>query len=1088
MSVALFFLVADPETSQQSMSLADDMLQTRSRDDPLCPPSFLDDYATLPDVLRNRGISPYVFPTDIDQDARFAPSEEQIRTMNAVSRSLVCVDKESPLQLIGKCDGPTLAFMAKCTGVCMPEHIKQVLYLFQQLSEHAKGAMNGYIIPTTHTDLTYSRDDPVHRVVTGVREAMTERDVRARDQEPSSTGGTGWRNWPAQMRKRACPLDGAMYIERQLVTMMVGFTGATIQTDLGGEERALLCVAYIRPVRGFDIFSFMLQCLLAPPRKSATKQQADHVAELELLWRGILQYEANINHGLMEDPCEYFGDPYGSAYGAGTLTALLTLPGRIHHVLLMHFPEATRIEVCGMPLLTFRREDRATSSYDAYVTAALDDLALNYDELRGNIQEYYNIRKIPDRMEKRYRVRCPGGWPHRDGNGQFVYFTLFPLLVLMRCLFMRRSCFGESRDSFVINLPLPELAVKKLRDFLSGVGAMVIPDEEILRDDTQYTPVERTKKYKEADYLLQEVLNFGSMAPWREAFFKLMHARRAVPLEEGGASPEEGWVLLEGHLRSCMLHYLGMVESGEFRSVPLKACYDRLLKLDKAVPRGGLRDHMQGMRERLVVPQLRVDDFASTVRCFYLTMSELNRYLALNALNLELLLAVLVSSVMYYFTPSRDRESDLPSIKFMVQMVGGLTHFKYKDPKTGEVYDDSRKQYTTGANTVQNRYNTLQTWMCGLAGVSSDAFSLLEQTRATMCAVENQGCVTFTRGQITGAPEPGQLYAPRCKLESRPSEQEQKDSLTKELPRDTEWQGMTSHTTGEQIPGTNQREQITKYRVYLPNILVMASNCLPKNAEQQRAQNAVVRTMSPGAPPYNARTFDDKENRQPNDVQHGMNDMRPTAPSAEQKTLFCKLLLGSLDLTKAIVAGVFRSGALSLQINDQTKHFLDWMFLNIKNHLFCITNPSCNDSYGRQKVTQFCVLISLHALMIMCATSSKGMKVGRSPGACACTLCKPLRGARTSRSLFTRAVWQASWTPCRCRRSPRYATSCSPRCCPVHCFRSARVSSRICRCRWWTWSICVPFSLRDRCGIYASAGGRDCTWHVERALGRHDGE
>ena len=114
----------------------------------------------------------------------------------------------------------------------------------------------------------------------------------------------------------------------------------------------------------------------------------------------------------------------------------------------------------------------------------------------------------------------------------------------MRCLFMRRVCFGETRDSFVINLPLPELVVKKLRDFLSGGGSIAIPDSDILRDDTVFTPVERTKKYKEDASLLQEILNSGSMKVWRDAVFKLLHARRAQAAPDG-VSPEEGWALVE---------------------------------------------------------------------------------------------------------------------------------------------------------------------------------------------------------------------------------------------------------------------------------------------------------------------------------------------------------------------------------------------------------------------------------------------------------------------------------------------------------------------------------------------------------------
>lgn len=90
---------------------------------------------------------------------------------------------------------------------------------------------------------------------------------------------------------------------------------------------------------------------------------------------------------------------------------------------------------------------------------------------------------------------------------------------------------------------------------------------------------------------------------------------------------------------------------------------------------------------------------------------------------------------------------------------------------------------------------------------------------------------------------------------------------------------------------------------------------------------------------------------------------------------------------------------MPFRITEQSKAFLDWLFMLIKEHVLCIFDLRVAESYGRMKASHSAPRFpsAASALMMVCAAHSKGTKVGTWPAPCGCRASWPLSSPRTTR-------------------------------------------------------------------------------------------
>jgi hypothetical protein len=79
--------------------------------------------------------------------------------MDGVHKCLITLPKAAPSLYTQPNEGYTWAFMGRCVGASIPEHIDKALYFFYRLGSDIESAtMTRYVIPTRNLELKYDRE------------------------------------------------------------------------------------------------------------------------------------------------------------------------------------------------------------------------------------------------------------------------------------------------------------------------------------------------------------------------------------------------------------------------------------------------------------------------------------------------------------------------------------------------------------------------------------------------------------------------------------------------------------------------------------------------------------------------------------------------------------------------------------------------------------------------------------------------------------------------------------------------------------------------------------------------------------------
>lgn len=832
----------------------------------------LGDWRTASETLRNLGRRKYQFPQEIVQDASgvITPSLLHVGTMDGVSKTLQMIPEGDPSQYVLPVDGFAATFVerwallpfcfcfnsglsrfpGRCSGVGLPEHILNVLYFFTRLKMHLEmNEKTKYVVPTQQHKLVYKRGGTkevvgVHEVRTGGQEAH----------EPAPPVAEERFRLGDCLFKRSKMVGSETVSETPFFSVRVAFTGASYRV---GEQlrQAVFCMAIVTPLRNWDMLGYIQEVFLQPPKSIVVAKSTD-VNELQFLWRTILQKEA-INCGLFEDPYKHLQQPSGS-FGFFTITNMLGLPLRIAEMLHARYSGASEIRIIGCPDLSYVN-DAGMLEYVRFMNDYISQQGGWNEDMQGFMQAFYAL-KDEDRLDRRFPLSHPCGWPLRVERGVFLRFGLFPFPLVMWFNLVKTPQYNMGKQTFLVNYgKLPKTVTKKLRDFLTSnlaeADQTIIPDERILTSRTKATPLEVSRRYYGAHANPEDDFKTaGCMLGWFEALKLEMKEKK----ERGQWGAEQMFVLLDRHVRSCMEHHVGMLEGGNYHSDHLVQMHSILQMVEGSPLRDvDLKGCLQGLWARRVFPSVRHDPFQSASTLLLLCFADYNRDAKLNPANLECMLEIWLSS-MHYVMGEGDN---------FVSFFQGVMIMSCRGHLNLLVNNMSRmlnfKPNTTGCGTIQKTINRFWDMLGKSVGIMPNDIMLRfnSQNRATPVALENMSCLQVVNGVVVGAPPANLMNSPIMSTEIR--KQADMTSMILYMGQRDDNEGAIFLSTVDPN-NTNQREVAQKRAVTVPNVCAYASNCVMGDAEEIQSFSVVQHVMVPGAPSYWKKA---EANHRVNDVQ-----------------------------------------------------------------------------------------------------------------------------------------------------------------------------------------------------------------------------
>ena len=907
-----------------------------------CPKHVLEDFDSVSTDLKNLGRKAYNLPPlkNVKVSDPMHPDETRVKSMDGTSKCMRMIRAGDARFYMQPHEGTPMVFLSRCNGVGIPMHIQYVLYFFYRLKVFTElHELTEFVIPMKGAQLVYARGRKGKEVigVRGVREREAEGGAAAEEEKEGDEYDLA-----ASFRKR-CRRAGAEHVTPlPPFTVTVGYTGAKVSVNGKGRQE-LFCAVYVRPLRNLDILKYISEIFLAQPKGNIASKFPDW-NELTFYWKMILQYEANVNCMMSEDPWKFTSVPWSEA-GVYTITNLLSMPLRIAGLMKARYPGCDEVETTGCPTLSFRN-DQGMRDYDEYMSRYIAHQQSNEKAYEEHAEEYARLT-VPQKKDASYTLDSPGGWPTGGESGQrFTEFSLFRLPIMMEWGLEKNLSNEVKFDTFVLNIgALPELAGKKLRDFLTSdpdVGPFAgVDDSRVLTSNEPATPLLISERYYGGGAQpIDDLLTAGVMLPWYNAMKTDMQSRR----DDGSITPSGAMDLVWRHLRSCMENHTGMMTSGRYRSDHLEQGFSMVRRLQESqLGEVVLGTYLHQLREAKVDVSMRHDPYLSMCHVFYTVVQDLNRDFALNAANLECLMEMWMSSIHHLLG---SHHHSIVAFFQGIMIMGARGHLQVSDGTM--VSMDWRKPNSSGAGTIQDRANKLEELMCIKFGIMSNKNKqgLIGQQRWTAVAMEDQCCIVVVDKEVVGKPSTELNDNPQVALEVR--ENDMTSLIRWAVPRDSNTRNYGISTMDPKR--TNERVSALKVQITRPALVGFATNCKAKNSEEPTTLAAVQHVVTAGAPAY--RRLESRDNKKANDVHCETNDVRARVPEDEPRlSMIVKLLGFTKLLTKVMVAVPHRSGMCPFEISQPTAAFLDWLFMMIKEHALCIFDARVTESYGRMKVS-----------------------------------------------------------------------------------------------------------------------------------------
>lgn len=945
--------------SQQSTTSMDDAIGQQSMlEDHDCPVYLRSAFQRTHVNLYNKGVYKYNLPMETVEDTNklLTMNPEHEITMDSASKCFRVIPNGDLSRYVQPYEGYYLCYMARCNSMSLPDHVVDVLYFYHELLSHLKTyGLTNYSIPLTNQEL--HRNMKVReKTVLGFTETIVASEAHF-DGLPEPR--TGMISIVQTLNDRDVQRCSDHVQDREPFTIRVAFTGAMFdvvsnkETDeeesKSGQE--LFCVVIITPNAAFNLALYVKDMFNSPPRNPNAKE---HWAQLHMCYKSIQMYEVNHNCGLFCDPSKYDND-LGGKGGIFSVLSMLNLPYRMTWLIMKQLEkeqDVRNLRIIGLPSMSYSK-DGTMNQYEKYMHKYITEQAELHNKCLYHLQ-VFNTAPDAEQGDMKFELPSPGGWPlkyveDKDGYHCYLRFGLFNFPIVMSVTdprFVERM----TRESFKINLGgLPFSVEKKIRDFKTfdpdsrGVG--MIPDAQMLLENQLQTPLNIMKKYYGDGAQPAEEFMDNRLVKWFEAMKDHIQTLR----QSGEMTPEDAMAQINTHMESCLEQHRCTLDGDGYGSHHLAQCR----QITKDVSKTKLDDvSMEALLlfniENEVPESIRHDAYLSTSYTMMHQWYEYNKDARLNATNAEAAVEIMLASLLWVL--GSHHHSIVPFFQGVL-IMSNRGHNEMLIDK--QYYVDWRKPNSSGAGCIQDRLNKYLEELglqYKIMKGKDNKIVFINPNRNTDVALEQESCVvTVTIGgapQVQSRPSPEFKYMPLLMLELRGSA-----SLAALIwlifRRDPAARNFITTTIDPK--NSNERLVAKKEQVAHPCVSGMCTN-QKRGTDEPKTIICVTHVCDPGAPAYKPI---EEHGTEFNQVKCDLNDGRAKMPNKEKLLVLLKSLFFSHTFAKVDVAMLHLSGAFPYRISFVTASALDWFYMLVKEHLFCIFNPNMVENFGRIRVSDF---------------------------------------------------------------------------------------------------------------------------------------
>lgn len=897
--------------------------------------------------LKKNKIHLFEIDTVPDLNDLLSLKPEYETTMDSVSKCFKVIPASDLSHMMQPYEGYSFCYVDRCNSMNIPQHIADVLYFHYALLNHIKAnGLTNYVIPISEL-ITLKKIRVDSKKVVGLFESVVGQTTTLDDENDGEENGGSTKSCLKRLFNEYDHLSSDHYLEHDPFTIRVAYTGAFFKV---GEkvQQELFCMAIITPNRAFDYISFVNDFLSTPPKNPAAKK---HWIELDLCYKKIQLFEVNQNCGLDVDSSDYIEDISGKG-GVLNVLSMLRLPMRIAWIILNlpHDATPTDIEILGFPKLSFKY-DGSMDGYVTYMNTYIQNQVSVYDTMQQNIHMYYKASDAAQAEFPLQNMSSPGGWPRsglattQEDGIEYVEFTEFGLFYFPIVMKFRYQKFIDkpTMESFCLNLGQePESVMKKKRDFVTfdpeAGMASVMPDPMILQSTDRAVPLKILNKYYGPNAKPAEDFKDSKLIKWYEAMRAHVQSQR-----ENGITPDEAMVQIKRHIESCMEQHMCIVRNDGYGSHHLQQC-GRIMDEVKNTRLGHeiISENLRHVKRNFMPKGIRHDAYLGASYTMLHEWCNFNTHASLYATNSETALDILLSSLLWHLG---SHSHTMTSFFQGCLIIGCMGHLHVVIDKIA--YIDWRKPNSSGAGAIQDRLNKYLEALGIELRIMPDENNLIfiNPNRNTMAALENECCVIIINtnmSEVKSKPSPAMKDMPLLMLENR-GDYELDTLIRFVFPRDAVQRNVALTTIDPDK--TNDRIVAQKQQICNPNVAGFCTN-QKKPSDHPKSLICVTHVNHPGAPAYYEVNDASGEI---NDVQCELNDGRATMPKGAELVKLLKFIFFSKIFTSVMVALPHRAGMFPFHINTTTSSFLDWMYMIVQNHLFCVFNAEMIENFGRIK-------------------------------------------------------------------------------------------------------------------------------------------
>lgn len=944
----------DEDFAARDMPISQARAEESLNEDEDCPPYLRAGFMRTHEALCNKGTYIFELPMDNvpDQYSVLTIAPEHERTMDSASKCFRVVPRDDLSHYLQPYEGYYHCYMDRCNSVNLSQHATLVLYFYRELLSYIKAnGLTNYAIPLSHQSLRRSK----------------KRDSGVLGLSENIVGGESYYDGMPDVDDGLVSITKALndrdhqkglehQLERDAFTIRVAFTGAMyklVDPSEPGEfssKQELFCVVIVTPNAGFDMHSYITDFLQTPPKNPGYKE---HWAELQLCYKQIQMFEVNNNCGLFCDPAKYDNDVGGKG-GVVSVLSMLNLPYRMAHVVQKMAPHGLRVtdfSVLGMPVLSYTRDD-VMSAYEKYMHTYISKQAELHNSFLHHSKVFYAASDT-QQADLAFDLPSSGGWPLKhvrdaaDNRQVFLRFGLFKFPIVMDYM-PQRFVERMTKESFFLNLgTLPLSVEKKNRDFKTfdadSAGRGMMPDAQILTSTTLATPWEILTTYYGPNARPEDDFRDDKLIKWFEA--TRLHIESLMA--RGEMTPEEAMAQIETHLDSCLEQHRCILDNDGYGSHHFEQCRKITKGVhDTKLATVSVEALLDVLREDVVPESIRHDPFLSTSFSLLYQWQDYNKEGRLNATNLEAAIEIMLSSLLWVL--GSHHHSIIPFFQGVL-IISNRGHNEMLIDK--QFFIDWRKPNTTGAGAIQERLNKMleELGLCyRIMRGRDNKIVFVNPNRSTEVSLEQESCVvTVTTGgmpEVQSRPSPALKYMPLLMLELRGSSSLD-NYIRLVFPRDAAARNIITTTVDPK--NTNDRKVALKEQIVNPCVAGMCTN-QKRGTDEPKTIICVTHVCDPGAPAF--KRLEDP-GCELNDVKCEVNDGRSKLPKGDRLLLLLKSIFFSHVFAKVDVALLHRSGALPYSIGFATSAALDWFYMIIKEHLFCVFNPVMIENFGRVRVS-----------------------------------------------------------------------------------------------------------------------------------------